>query len=97
MLRHAEALLEAARRAEAEVRAEAGLHVPEVRIASFPSAAAGLVPMALRELRSAQPDVRPRLRIIEDEGARSRSCCSTASTSRCHRLRARARAVAARA
>jgi DNA-binding transcriptional LysR family regulator len=69
MLRHAEALLEAARRAEADVRAEAGLHVPEVRIAAFPTAAAGLVPMALRELRAAHPDIRPRLRIIEEDSA----------------------------
>jgi DNA-binding transcriptional LysR family regulator len=69
MLRHAEALLEAARRAEADVRAEAGLHVPEVRIAAFASAAAGLVPMALRELRSLRPDIRPRLRVIEEEPA----------------------------
>lgn len=69
LLRHAEALLESARRAEAEVRAEAGLHVPEVRLGSFMSGAAGLVPMALRELRSAHPDVRPTLRIVEDEPA----------------------------
>jgi DNA-binding transcriptional LysR family regulator len=69
LLRHAEAILEATRRAEAEVRAEAGLHVPEVRLGSFMSGAAGLVPMALRELRSAHPDVRPTLRIIEDEAA----------------------------
>jgi DNA-binding transcriptional LysR family regulator len=69
MLRHAEALLEAARRAEAEVRAEAGLHVPEVRIAAFPSAASGLVPMALRELRAANPDIRPQLRILEEDPA----------------------------
>ena len=69
MLRHAEALLEAASRAEADVRAEAGLHVPEVNIAAFASAAAGLVPMALRELRSARPDIRPKLRIVEEEAA----------------------------
>jgi DNA-binding transcriptional LysR family regulator len=68
LLRHAEALLEAARRAEADVRSEAGLHVPHVRIAAFPSAAAGLVPMALRELRTADPDIRPKLQIIDDEG-----------------------------
>jgi DNA-binding transcriptional LysR family regulator len=65
LLGHAESLLESARRAEADVRAEAGLHVPEVRIAAFPTAAAGLVPMALRELRSARPDVRPKLLISE--------------------------------
>jgi DNA-binding transcriptional LysR family regulator len=67
LLRHAEALLESARRAESEVRAEAGLLVPEVRIASFTSGASSLVPLALRELRSAHPDVRPSLRIVEDD------------------------------
>lgn len=69
LLRHAEALLDAARRAEADVRAQAGLHVPEVRIGAFPTAAAGLVPMALRDLRAAQPGVQPRLRILEPEQA----------------------------
>ena len=69
LLRHAEALLEAARVAEAEVRSEAGLHVPEIRIGSFASGASSLVPMALRELRSAHPDIRPTLRIVEDEPA----------------------------
>jgi DNA-binding transcriptional LysR family regulator len=69
LLRHAESLLDAVRRAEAEVRAEAGLHVPEVRIGAFATAAAGLVPMALRELRAAQPDVQPRLKILESEEA----------------------------
>lgn len=67
LLRHAEALLESARRAEAEVRAEAGLHVPRVRIGSFASGASSIVPLALRELRSAHPDVRPTLKIVEDE------------------------------
>jgi DNA-binding transcriptional LysR family regulator len=69
LLGHAEALLEAARRAEAEVRAEAGLYVPRVRIGSFASGASSIVPMGLRELRSAHPDVRPTLRIVEDEVA----------------------------
>jgi DNA-binding transcriptional LysR family regulator len=69
LLRHAEALLEAARVTEAEVRADAGLHVPEVRLGSFSSGAPSLVPMALRELRTAHPDIRPTLAIIEDEPA----------------------------
>ena len=69
LLRHAETLLEAARRAEADARAAAGLHVPEVHIGSFATAAAGLVPMALQELRSSHPGLRPKLRIIEDEPA----------------------------
>jgi DNA-binding transcriptional LysR family regulator len=66
LLRHAETLLDAARKAEADVRSQAGLHVPQVRIGSFSTAAAGLVPMALRELRTAQPDVQPRLRILDE-------------------------------
>jgi DNA-binding transcriptional LysR family regulator len=69
LLRHAEALLASARRAEAEVRAEAGLHVPQVRIGSFASGASSIVPLALRELRSAHPDVRPTLKIVEDDPA----------------------------
>jgi DNA-binding transcriptional LysR family regulator len=69
LLRHAEGLLEGARRAEADVRAEAGLHVPEARIGAFPSAAAALVPAALRELRTALPEVRPRLHVVEPDAA----------------------------
>jgi DNA-binding transcriptional LysR family regulator len=69
LMRHAETLLEAARRAEIDVRSAAGVHLPEVSIGAFATAAAGLVPMALKELRAAHPDLRPRLRIIEDEPA----------------------------
>ncbi len=69
LLRHAETLLEAARRAEADTRAAAGLHVPEVHIGSFATAASGLVPMALQELRSSHPALRPRLSIVEDDPA----------------------------
>src|SRR5688572_30777586 len=58
MLQHTEALLDAARRAEDDVRAHGGVHVPTVRLAAFPSAAAGLVPMAFRELRAAHPSLR---------------------------------------
>ena len=65
MLRHAEALLDSARRAEDEVRMHGGGHVPLVRLAAFPSAAAGLVPMAIRELRAAQPSLKLKLRILE--------------------------------
>jgi DNA-binding transcriptional LysR family regulator len=69
LLRHAYPLLELAERAEADVRAEAGLAVPEVTIASFPSAAATVVPLALRELRAARSDVRPELRILDPNPA----------------------------
>jgi DNA-binding transcriptional LysR family regulator len=74
MLEHAEALLDAARRAEDAVRAHAGGHVPTVRLAAFPSAAAGLVPMAVRELRAAQPSLRLQLRILEPQEALDELC-----------------------
>src|SRR5688500_17644504 len=74
MLQHAEALLDAARRAEDDVRTRAGGHVPTVRLASFPSAAAGLVPMAVRELRAAQPSLRLHLRILEPQEALDELC-----------------------
>jgi DNA-binding transcriptional LysR family regulator len=69
MLRHAEALLDAAARAEADVKSAAGLHVPHVMLGAFPTSAAGIVPMALRELRAAHPDVRAQLRVIEGDPA----------------------------
>jgi len=69
MLHHSEALLDSARRAEDDVRAHGGVHVPSVRLAAFPSAAAGLVPMAFRELRAAQPSLRLKLRILEPRPA----------------------------
>jgi DNA-binding transcriptional LysR family regulator len=69
LLRHAEALLDAARRAEEDVRTEAGLHVPVVRVGAFATAAAGLVPAAFRELRIAEPTLRPQLRVLESEQA----------------------------
>jgi DNA-binding transcriptional LysR family regulator len=65
MLQHTESLLDAARRAEDDVRLRGGVDVPTVRLAAFPSAAAGLVPMAFRELRAAQPGLRLKFRILE--------------------------------
>ena len=74
MLQHAEALLDAARRAEDDVRAHGGVHVQTVRLAAFPSAAAGLVPMAFRELRAAHPSLRLKLRILEPAQAIEELC-----------------------
>ena len=74
MLQHAEALLDAARRAEDDVRTRGGGQVPSVRLAAFPSAAAGLVPMAFRELRAAQPSLRLHLRILEPTPALDELC-----------------------
>src|SRR4051794_15946431 len=74
LLRHAELLLDAARRAETEVRASSGVHAPVVRVGSFSTAAGGLVPMAFQELRAAQPSLELRLRILEPEDAVDEVC-----------------------
>ena len=76
MLEHAEGLLDSARRAEDAVRAHAGGRVPSVRMGAFPSAAAGLVPMAFRELRVAQPSLRLHLRILEPKPALEELCAN---------------------
>ena len=44
LVRHASALLDAARRAEEAVRDAAGIGRAQVRVGAFPSAAAGLLP-----------------------------------------------------
>jgi DNA-binding transcriptional LysR family regulator len=76
MLGHAESLLDSARRAEDAVRAHGGVNVPTVRLAAFPSAAAGLVPLAFRELRAAHPALRLKLRILEPGAALDELCAS---------------------
>src|SRR3954470_8102334 len=50
LVKHAAALLDAGRRAEQAVREAAGIGKAVVRVAAFPSAAAGLLPGATREL-----------------------------------------------
>jgi DNA-binding transcriptional LysR family regulator len=67
LLRHASMLLDAARRAEDEVRLAAGIGRARVRVAAFPSAAAGLVPNATRELRARRPDAELALQVLEEE------------------------------
>jgi DNA-binding transcriptional LysR family regulator len=69
LVRHAAALLDAARRAEQEVRDAAGIGRAQVRVAAFPSAAAGLLPGATRELRARRPDAELTLQVLEDEPA----------------------------
>ena len=69
LVRHASALLDAARRAEEAVRDAAGVGRAQVRVAAFPSAAAGLLPGATRELRSRRPDAELTLQVLEDEPA----------------------------
>jgi DNA-binding transcriptional LysR family regulator len=69
MLRQASLLLDAARRAEEDVRLAAGIGRARVRVAAFPTAAAGLVPGATRELRARRPDGELVLQVLENEPA----------------------------
>jgi len=69
LVREASALLDAARRAEEAVRAAAGVGRAQVRVAAFPSAAAGLLPGATRELRARRPDAELQLQVHEEDAA----------------------------
>src|SRR3954467_4604754 len=69
LLRHASLLLDASRRAEEKVRRAAGIGRPCIRVSAFPSAAAGLLPGATRELRARRPDAELALQVIEDAPA----------------------------
>jgi DNA-binding transcriptional LysR family regulator len=69
LVRHASALLDAARRAEEAVRDAAGVGRAQVRVAAFPSAAAGLLPGATRDLRGRRPDAELALQVLELEPA----------------------------
>src|SRR5918997_126146 len=66
LVRQASALLDAARRAEEAVREAGGVGRAQVRVAAFPSAAAGLLPGATRELRNRRPDAELTLQVLED-------------------------------
>src|SRR3954447_22613142 len=69
LVRHASALLDAARRAEEAVRDAAGIGRAQVRVGAFPSAAAGLLPTATRELRARRPGAGLTLQVLEEEPA----------------------------
>ncbi|HEX5924573.1 MAG TPA: LysR family transcriptional regulator [Baekduia sp.] len=69
LLTRAAALLDAARRAEEEVREAAGAGRPTVRIGAFATLAAGLLPGATRDLRARRPDLRMEVKVIEPEDA----------------------------
>ena len=65
LLRHAEAMLQQLREAEAEVQAVAGVERPRLRVGAFASAAASIMPPALAELRSAHPAAAVTMRVAE--------------------------------
>jgi DNA-binding transcriptional LysR family regulator len=69
LLLRAATLLDAARRAEDDVRAAGGLGRATVTVGTFPTAAAGLMPGATRDLRARRPDVRIDIRVLEPEPA----------------------------
>jgi DNA-binding transcriptional LysR family regulator len=69
LLLRAATLLDAARRAEDDVRAAAGLGRSTVTVGTFPTAAAGLMPGATRDLRARRPDLRIDIRVLEPEPA----------------------------
>src|SRR5215218_4033409 len=69
LVRHASALLDAARRAEETVREAGGVGRAQVRVGAFASAAAGLLPGATRELRARRPDAELTLQVLEEEPA----------------------------
>jgi DNA-binding transcriptional LysR family regulator len=67
LLRHADSLLEAMRRARVEVEAAAGQGRPCVRVGAFATAASSLIPGAARELRSRNPGVDLQLQVMEPD------------------------------
>jgi DNA-binding transcriptional LysR family regulator len=69
LLTRASALLDAARRAEDDVREAAGAGRPTVRIGAFATLAGGLLPGATRDLRARRPDAELALQVAELEPA----------------------------
>jgi DNA-binding transcriptional LysR family regulator len=67
LLTRAAALLDAARRAEDDVREAAGAGRPTVRIGAFPTLAGGLLPGATRDLRARRPDLRLDVKVCEQD------------------------------
>ncbi|MEU5164076.1 LysR family transcriptional regulator [Streptomyces sp. NPDC020875] len=65
---HAARILSQVELAQADIEAQRGQVVGEVRVAAFPTAARGLFPGMLAALRSGHPDLRVRTREVEPEG-----------------------------
>jgi DNA-binding transcriptional LysR family regulator len=66
---HAGRILSLMEVAHADLEAHRGLPVGEIRLAAFPTAARGLLPDALADLRREHPRLRPRLRELEPDEA----------------------------
>ena len=72
---HAEAIFAALDDAENELRAVMGLEAGRVRLATFSSAAASIVPLAIARFRDIHPGVELVVEIIEEEGSIPRLRC----------------------
>src|SRR6188472_1926029 len=67
VVRHADSILAKLSEAEAELEAIAGLRGGRLRLASFESAAATLMPLAIAAFRSEHPDVELSMLMLEPE------------------------------
>jgi molybdate transport repressor ModE-like protein len=68
LVRRADAILAELDAADAELRAIAGLRTGRVRVSTFASAAATLLPAAVIAFRAAHPEVRVELSLVEQTG-----------------------------
>jgi DNA-binding transcriptional LysR family regulator len=75
LVRHADAIFGALDDAESELRAVIGLEAGRVRLATFPSAAASIVPLAIARFRESHPHVDLEVEILEEEESIPRLRC----------------------
>jgi DNA-binding transcriptional LysR family regulator len=75
LVRHAEVIFAALDDAENELRAVMGLEAGRVRLATFSSAAASIVPLAIARFRDIHPNVELAVEIIEEEESIPRLRC----------------------
>jgi DNA-binding transcriptional LysR family regulator len=76
LVRHAEVIFSALDDAENELRAVLGLEAGRVRLATFSSAAASIVPVAIARFREIHPNVELAVEIIEEEESIPRLRCA---------------------
>ena len=75
LVRHADAIFAALDDAENELRAVMGLEAGRVRLATFSSAAASIVPLAIARFRDIHPSVELAVEILEEEESIPRVRC----------------------
>jgi DNA-binding transcriptional LysR family regulator len=75
LVRHADAIFGALDDAESELRAVMGLEAGRVRLATFSSAAASIVPLAIARFRAIHPSVELAVEMLEEEESIPRIRC----------------------